>query len=96
MQQPPSRKSDNPSTLEINNPTTEIFTRDEHSHSGGGNYNLRLNPNPNTQKYTDIDVNNFLFQPLSCVILILQFYFFFAHIIQFLFFSILGANPYKY
>ena len=33
MQQPPSRQSDNPSTLEINDPTTEIIPQDEPSHS---------------------------------------------------------------
>ena len=47
MQQPPSRQSDNPSTIEINDPTTQIFPQNECSHSRGGKYNLRPNPNPN-------------------------------------------------
>ena len=47
MPKPPSRRSDNPSTLDINDPTTENFPQNEPSHSRGGKYNLRPNPNPN-------------------------------------------------
>ena len=47
MPQPPSRQSDNPSTLEINDPTTENTPQIEPSHSRGSKYNLRPNPNPN-------------------------------------------------
>ena len=48
-----------------------------------------------TQKYTDIDVNKILIQPLSCACFhsFISYCHFFAQIIQiFLFF---GANPYK-
>ena len=45
--QPPSRQSDNPSTLEINDPITENIPQNTPGHSRGGNYNLRPNPNPN-------------------------------------------------
>ena len=45
--QPASRQSDNPSTLEIKDPTTDIIPENEPSHSRGGKYNLRPNPNPN-------------------------------------------------
>ena len=47
MPQPPSRQTDNPSTLEINDPTTENIPQNKTSHSRGGKYNLRPNPNPN-------------------------------------------------
>ena len=47
MPQPPSRQSDNSSTLEINNPTTETIPQNEPSHTGGGKYNLRLNRSRN-------------------------------------------------
>ena len=47
MPQPPSRQSDNPSTLDFNGPTTENIPQTEPSHFRGGNYNLRRNPNPN-------------------------------------------------
>ena len=47
MQQPPSRQSDNPSTLEIKDPTTKIIPQNDPSHSRGSKYNLRPNPNPN-------------------------------------------------
>ena len=47
MPQPPSRQCDTPSTLEINDPTTENFPQSEPSHSRGGKYKLRLNPIPN-------------------------------------------------
>ena len=43
MPQPPSRQSDNPSTLEINDPTTETFPQNEPNLSRGGSYNLRPN-----------------------------------------------------
>ena len=49
--QTPSRYNDTPSTLEINDPTTEIIPQNESSHSRGCKYNLRLNPNPN---YSDL------------------------------------------
>ena len=47
MPQPPLRLSDTPSTLEINDPTTENIPQNEPSHPRGGKYNLRPNPNPN-------------------------------------------------
>ena len=47
MPQPPSRKCDTPTTLEINDPTTENIPQTEPSHSRGGKYNLRPNPNLN-------------------------------------------------
>ena len=47
MPQPPSRQSDNPSTLEINDPTTENILQTKPSHSRGSNYTLRPNRNPN-------------------------------------------------
>ena len=47
MPQPPLRQSNAPSTIEINDPTSEIFAQKEPSHSRGGKYNLRPNPNPN-------------------------------------------------
>ena len=47
MPQPPSRQSDNPSTLEINDRTTEDVPQTEPSHSTGGKHNLRPNRNPN-------------------------------------------------
>ena len=47
MPQPPSMQSDNPSMLEINDPTTEKIPQIEPSHSRGGKNNLRPNPNPN-------------------------------------------------
>ena len=47
MPQPPSRQSDNPSTPEINDPTTEKIPQKEPSHSRGGRYKLRPIPNPN-------------------------------------------------
>ena len=45
--QPPLRQSDTPSTLAINDPTTDNIPQTEASHSRGGKYNLRPNPNPN-------------------------------------------------
>ena len=51
MPQPPSRQSDNPPTLEINDPTTEMIPQDKPSHHRGGKCNLRPNPNP---KYSEI------------------------------------------
>ena len=47
MPQPPLRQFDTPSTLEINDPTTENIPQTEPSHSRGGKYNLRPNLNPN-------------------------------------------------
>ena len=47
MQQPQSRQSDNPSMLEINDPTAEITPQNEPSHFRGGKYILRPNPYPN-------------------------------------------------
>ena len=47
MPQPPSKQSDNPSMLVINDPTTENIPQNEPSHSRSGKYNLRPNPNPN-------------------------------------------------
>ena len=47
MPQSPSRYNDNPSTFEINIPTTENIPQNEPSRSRGGKYNLRPNPNPN-------------------------------------------------
>ena len=46
MTKPSSRQNDNSSTIEINDPTTEIIPQNEPSLSGGGKYNLRPNPNP--------------------------------------------------
>ena len=50
--QPPSKQTDNPSTLEINDPTTEIIPQNERSHPRGDKYNLRPNPDPN---YSDLN-----------------------------------------
>ena len=50
MTQPPLGHSDNPSTFEINDPTTEDIPQTGPSHSRGGNYNLRPNPNPNNSE----------------------------------------------
>ena len=47
MHKTPSRQSDNPSTLDVNDPTTETIPQNEGSLSRGGKYNLRPNPNPN-------------------------------------------------
>ena len=47
MPQSPSRDNDTPSTLGINDPTTENIPQKEPSYSRGGNYNLRPDPNPN-------------------------------------------------
>ena len=41
------RQSDTPSTLEINDPTTENIPQNESSHFRAGKNNLRPNPNPN-------------------------------------------------
>ena len=51
MQQPPLRQGDDPSTLEINDPITEIIPPNEPSHSRSGKYNLRPNLNP---EYSEI------------------------------------------
>ena len=54
MQQPPPSHSDDPSTLEFNDPTTEKIPQNEPGHSRGGKYNLRPNPNSNySEKYRD-------------------------------------------
>ena len=47
MQQSPSRQNDNPSTIEINNPTNDIIPQNEPSHSRVDKYNIRLTPTPN-------------------------------------------------
>ena len=47
MQQPTSRQSDNPSTIEINDPNTKTIPQNESNLSRGGKYNLRPKPNPN-------------------------------------------------
>ena len=54
MPHPPSRQCDTPTTLEINDPTTENIPQTEPSHSRGGEYNLRPNPNPN---YSEIYID---------------------------------------
>ena len=46
MQQPAPRRSDNPSRLEINDPTNESILQNEPSHSGDSKYNLHRNANP--------------------------------------------------
>ena len=51
LPQPPSRHSDNPSMLDINNPTAGTIPQEEPSHSRGGKYNLSFNPHP---KYSEI------------------------------------------
>ena len=51
MQLSPSKKSDNPSTLEINDPTTKNVPQNEPSHSRGGKYKVCPNPNP---KYSEV------------------------------------------
>ena len=47
MPPPPSKQNDNPSTPEINDPTTENIPQNKPSHYRGGKYNLRSNTNPN-------------------------------------------------
>ena len=47
LPQPPSRQSDNPSTLEIKDPTIETTPKIEPSQSRGGKHNLRPNPKLN-------------------------------------------------
>ena len=47
MPQSPSRYNDTPSTLEINDPSTENTPQNVLGHSRGGNYNSSPNPNPN-------------------------------------------------
>ena len=52
MPQPPSRQSDKPSTLEINDHTTKSIPQNGPSPSRGGKDNLRPNPYPNySEKY---------------------------------------------
>ena len=45
MQQPPSSQCDNPSTIKINDPTTEIVPPNEPSHSGIGKYSSNSKTN---------------------------------------------------
>ena len=53
MPQPPSKQSDNPSTPDINHPTTENIAQNESILSRGGKNHLRPNPNPNySEKYS--------------------------------------------
>ena len=47
MSQSPSRYNDSPSTIEINDPTTENCPQTDRSHCRVGKCNLRPNPNPN-------------------------------------------------
>ena len=47
MTQPPSRQSDTPATLEINDPATKNIPKKVPGHSRGGKYNLGPNPNRN-------------------------------------------------
>ena len=58
MPQPPSKQSDNPSTPEINDPTTENIPQNEPIlvilQTANTTYALILTPI--TQKYTDINV----------------------------------------
>ena len=66
MEQPPSRQSNNPKTIEINDPTTENIPQNESSHSRGGKYNLRPNLNPDyTEIYRYRRVQEFIFSPFS-------------------------------
>ena len=51
MPQPPSRQSDTPSTVEVNDPTTKKIAQNEPSHSRGGNYKLRSYPKPNYSEF---------------------------------------------
>ena len=69
MQQPPSRQSDNPSTIEINDPTTENVLQNEAVKT---TYALTLTLF--AQNHTDIDMCRNLFQPFSCAIHTLRFY----------------------
>ena len=50
MQQLPLKQNDNPSTPEINDPTSENLPEREPSHSRGGKYNLRPNSNADYSK----------------------------------------------
>ena len=50
MQYPPSRQSDPPSTIEINDPTSNNIGQNEHGHSRCGKYNLGSNPNLNNSE----------------------------------------------
>ena len=50
MPQPVLRQSDTPSTLELNDSTTENILQNEPSHSGGGRYILRANLNPKSSE----------------------------------------------
>ena len=89
MPQPWLRRSDTPSTLEINDPTTEKIPQNEPSHSRGRWYNLRPNSNPNySEKYRYYCVQNFistLFFVRHSYSLPLPFPFFRTHFIQIIF-----------
>ena len=67
MLQPPLRQSGNPSTPEINNPTTKNIPQNEPSHSRGGKYNLRSSVNA---KYSEVYryrcAQNFIPAPFVC------------------------------
>ena len=56
MPQPPSRQSDNPSMLEINDPTTESVPQTNLVTLEAANTTYALILILTTQKYTDIDV----------------------------------------
>ena len=84
MQQSQSKQSDNPSTIEINDPTTEISPQNEPSHSRGGKKIYALILTLIIQNNTDIDVSKILFLLLPCAILILHIhsaFYFSAHIL---------------
>ena len=51
MQDPPLTQSDQPSTIEINSPTSKEVPHDESSNSRGGIYNLRPSLNPNYSEF---------------------------------------------
>ena len=97
MPEPPLRQSDTPSTLEINNPTTENIPQNDPSHSRGSTYNLRPNANPNySEIYRYRRVQNFNSAHFATFLFFaLDFFNFFAHTIQiFSFFG--GTYIYRY
>ena len=88
MQQPPSRQSDNPSTLEVNDPTAEITLQNKPGRSIGANTTYALILTLFSQGYTDIEVCKILFQPLfvrHSYYLLLLFSFFCTRFVQFFF-----------
>ena len=94
MVQPPSRQSDNPSTLEINDPTTGIIPQNEPSHSRGGKYNLSPNPNPNySEIYRYWCAQKFISAPFVCHSYLIVF--FFTRTSFNFFFSILWGQIHK-